>query len=127
MERTALRVAGVCGALAVVVGAFGAHGLKARLAATGYAAQYDTAVLYHLVHTAALGMCALPGLSPRARRVALWSFVAGVVLFSGSLYVLALTGTKWLGAVTPFGGTAFIVGWVALAVGAQSGGRTASP
>lgn len=132
MRFSPLRLAGLFGAAGVACGAFGAHGLAARLAETGYAAQWGTAAQYHLLHAAALGLCALPGLSPKARRVASRSFSAGILLFSGSLYVLATTGIKWLGAVTPIGGVLMIVGWLALAVGAAdgqsgSGERTASP
>ena len=107
-------------ALAVVLGAFGAHALKTRLPA-GLLEDYQTAVQYHFWH--ALGVLAV-GLAlqllPEAGwlRSAGWLLTAGIVLFCGSLYLLALTGSKWLGAVTPLGGLAFILGWLALMVAA---------
>ncbi|MGA8004986.1 MAG: DUF423 domain-containing protein [Burkholderiales bacterium] len=107
-------------ALAVVLGAFGAHALKTRLPA-GMLEVYQTAVQYHFWH--ALGVLAV-GLAlqllPEAGwlRSAGWLLTAGIVLFCGSLYLLALTGSKWLGAVTPLGGLAFILGWLALMVAA---------
>ena len=104
-------------AIGVALGAFGAHALKARLPAEMLAV-WQTAVQYHLWH--ALGLVAigllvqhLPGSG--AVRLAGWLLLAGIVLFSGSLYVLALSGVRWLGAVTPFGGACLIVGWVVLA------------
>jgi uncharacterized membrane protein YgdD (TMEM256/DUF423 family) len=107
-------------ALAVVLGAFGAHALKARLPADMLEV-YHTAVQYHFWH--ALGVLAVGlalQLSPDAGwlRTAGWLLTGGIVLFCGSLYLLALTGSKWLGAVTPLGGVAFILGWLALVVAA---------
>ena len=102
---------------AVVIGAFGAHGLKARLSPE-LLAIYQTGVQYHFYH--ALGV-ALVGLAffhlpgNTALFAAGWLMTAGIVLFSGSLYALALSGEKWLGAVAPLGGTAFILGWAAFA------------
>ena len=107
-------------ALAVVLGAFGAHALKTRLPA-GMLGVYQTAVQYHFWH--ALGVLAV-GLAlqllPEAGwlRSAGWLLTAGIVLFCGSLYLLALTGSKWLGAVTPLGGLAFILGWLSVMVAA---------
>jgi uncharacterized membrane protein YgdD (TMEM256/DUF423 family) len=108
----------VAGAAGVALGAFGAHALKARLSADMLAV-WQTAVQYHFWH--ALGLVAigiviavaLPGST--ALRWAGWLMVAGLVLFSGSLYALAFTGARWLGAVTPFGGIAWIVAWVLFA------------
>jgi uncharacterized membrane protein YgdD (TMEM256/DUF423 family) len=118
-----VRVGAALGFLAVALGAFGAHGLKARLETLGTAANYQTAVQYHMYH--ALALLAV-GLLPAWRQeaaanVAGWSFLVGIALFSGSLYVLALTGVKALGMITPFGGVAMLVGWAALAVAAASG------
>jgi uncharacterized membrane protein YgdD (TMEM256/DUF423 family) len=102
---------------AVVIGAFGAHGLKARLT-PDLLAVYQTGVQYHFYH--ALGLI-LVGLLLQhlpqsvALRVAGWSMAAGIVFFSGSLYLLALSGQKWLGAVAPIGGSAFIFAWAAAA------------
>lgn len=105
-------------AMAVVLGAFGAHGLRDRL--DGYAmGVYEKAVFYHFVH--ALGMLVvsvLPklGLLPAESTVRVCGLLlAGIVLFSGSLYILAITGIRTLGAVTPFGGLAFIAAWLVLA------------
>jgi len=112
-----LGVGALAAAIGVALGAFGAHALKARLPAEMLAV-WQTAVQYHLWH--ALGLVAigllvqhLPGSG--AVRLAGWLLLAGIVLFSGSLYVLALSGVRWLGAVTPFGGACLIVGWVVLA------------
>jgi uncharacterized membrane protein YgdD (TMEM256/DUF423 family) len=108
----------VAAALAVALGAFGAHGLKARLSAEMLAV-WQTAVHYHAWH--ALGLLALgvtgfylknPWMSAAG-----WLLVAGILLFSGSLYALALGAPRVFGAVTPFGGLAFILGWLAFAVG----------
>jgi len=108
----------LAGAAAVALGAFGAHALKARLAPDQLAV-WQTAVQYHFWHALALvaigilGALALPGST--ALKWAGWLMVAGLVLFSGSLYVLVLSGARWLGAVTPFGGTAWIAAWLLLA------------
>ena len=100
-------------ALAVMLGAFGAHGLRGRLDA--YAMEvYQKAVFYHFIH--ALGLLAV-SLAPRTANL-LWVqilLLAGIVIFSGSLYVLALTGVRALGAITPIGGLAFIAAWLLLA------------
>jgi len=98
----------ILGFTGVVLGAFGAHGLKAVLAANGSAAIRQTAVLYHLVH-------AVASLWAAERKPAVaWIWAAGVVLFSGSLYLLALTEARWLGFLTPLGGILFLVGWARL-------------
>ena len=111
-------------AFAVILGAFGAHTLRDRL--DQYSLDvYERAVFYHFMH--ALGLLALPllvrsGLTPAwAGTWAGWLLVAGIVLFSGSLYVLAITGVRALGAVTPFGGASFIAAWVVLTVAALRG------
>lgn len=108
---------------AVAAGAFGAHALKARLA-PDLLAVYRTAVEYHFYH--ALGLVLVGCVATRLADATLaaasgWLMLAGIVLFSGSLYLLAVTGTRWLGAVTPLGGLAFIVAWVLLAVAALRG------
>jgi uncharacterized membrane protein YgdD (TMEM256/DUF423 family) len=109
------------GATGVVLGAFGAHALTSRLSESDLAV-WDTAVTYQLTHALALlvvGMLGRGGGAGNAAfSVAGWGFVVGVVLFSGSLYLLAFGGPRLLGPVTPLGGLAFIVGWVALLVGA---------
>ena len=107
-------VGAVSAAVGVAFGAFGAHGLKARVG-PDLLAVWETGVRYHLVH--ALGLLAVAWAVERwpAAGVAGWLFVAGTAVFSGSLYLLVLTGQRWLGAVTPLGGVAFIVGWLLLA------------
>jgi uncharacterized membrane protein YgdD (TMEM256/DUF423 family) len=124
MDRTFLLMGAVQGLLAVGFGAFGAHGLQGHLAAATDGAQrlawWETAAHYHLTHALALGLAAwaserFPG---TAANVAGWSFMIGMVIFSGSLYVMTLTGIRWLGAITPIGGVALMVGWAAIVVAA---------
>lgn len=106
------------GASGVVMGAFGAHALKNALAAREMTTVWETACLYHLVHALAVLVVALKPagpastLRPRVLQRAALCWAAGVILFSGSLYALALGGPGWLGPVTPLGGVAFIAGWV---------------
>lgn len=110
--------------VAVAAGAFGAHGLRDRLSVPQLVI-YEVAVRYQMYH--ALALVVLGVLVSRrataAAAVAGWSFVIGIVLFSGSLYALSLTDTRALGAITPFGGVAFLVGWAALAISAWKSGR----
>ena len=113
-----LLLAAANGFLAVALGAFGAHGLGARLTAE-LMSNYQTAVQYHFYHALALFGAAL--LSARFPAAALpkasgYLFLAGIVLFSGSLYLLALTGARWFGAITPLGGLGFLAGWLCLCV-----------
>ena len=105
------RIAAAAGFFAVALGAFGAHALKEILAQNGTAAIWQTAVFYHFIHAVMLFVIA--GRKPFPV-VAWWSFLAGIVIFSGSLYLLAVTDWKWLGAITPFGGASFLAGWVCL-------------
>jgi uncharacterized membrane protein YgdD (TMEM256/DUF423 family) len=107
-SSTATRIAAAAGLLAVALGAFGAHGLKDLLAQNGTAAIWETAVFYHFIHAVMLFVLAERKPFPA---VAWWSFLAGILLFSGSLYLLAATNTRWLGAVTPVGGVGFLLGW----------------
>lgn len=109
--------AGVVGFLGVLIGAFGAHGLASRLEATGRGANFETAVRYHLDHVVALVAVALLAWKEPSWSTTLagWCFLGGILLFSGSLYVLALTGARWWGAITPLGGVSFLVGWALLA------------
>jgi uncharacterized membrane protein YgdD (TMEM256/DUF423 family) len=110
-----IRLAGALGFLGVALGAFGAHGLRERVSPQMLEV-YKTGVLYHLVHAIALLAIALAvDRLARPRAVAtLWT--AGIVLFSGSLYALAVTGVTKLGAITPLGGLLFMAGWVTLAI-----------
>lgn len=106
------------GALAVAAGAFGAHGLRARLEPRALEV-FETAARYHMFH--ALAMILAGAIAVRGAATAGWIFQAGIVVFSGSLYALALTGVKGLGAITPLGGLAFLVGWGWLAWAAWRG------
>ena len=108
---TASRVAAAGGLLAVALGAFGAHGLEDLLAQNGTAAIWEKAVFYHLIHAVMLFLLAERKVFPT---LAWWSFLAGIVIFSGSLYLLAMTNLRWLGAVTPIGGVSLIIGWARL-------------
>jgi len=115
----ALAAGALLGALGVAAGAFGAHGLKERLTAEALG-WWDTASRYQLVHALALLATGLLARQrgaplPAATHLLLW----GTLVFSGTLYALALGGPRWLGAVTPLGGTALIAGWVALALAAR--------
>ena len=103
---TATRVAAILGFLGVSLGAFGAHSLKVILEAHATTAIWQTAVLYHLVH-------AVAALWASDKRPAIvWVWTAGVVIFSGTLYLLAITNVRWLGAITPIGGVMFLIGWL---------------
>jgi uncharacterized membrane protein YgdD (TMEM256/DUF423 family) len=123
-------VGAVLGGLSVALGAFAAHGLKARFAdLTSGDFQpreiFDLAVRYHAVHALAIlfaSMMVQPAVRWRVVSASCWAFLIGVVFFSGSLYLLATTGVRWLGAVTPIGGVALLAGWVLLAVAALRGG-----
>ena len=117
--------AGACSAaVAVAAGAFGAHALRARVP-LDLLAVFETAARYQMYH--ALGLLAVALVAGRAphpaARAAGWLFGIGTVLFSGSLYALSLTGIRALGAITPFGGVCFIVGWLALAAAILRGNR----
>ena len=121
MDRIFFGVGAVSAALAVALGAFAAHGLRARLSPEALQI-FETGARYHMYH--ALALLAVAWAVPRwpgtAVSVAGWLFIAGTLLFSGSLYLLAITGVRMLGAITPVGGFAFILGWLALAWGAWS-------
>ncbi|WP_219062851.1 DUF423 domain-containing protein [Pseudomonas sp. UMAB-08] len=119
MFRGFLMLAAFFGFTGVALGAFAAHGLKDRLSAE-YLAIFHTGVMYQLVHTLALLAVALLAVQIPGRLMT-WagiSFVVGIVLFSGSLYLLTLTGVTRLGIITPFGGLAFLAGWLLLGVAA---------
>ncbi|MBS1817271.1 MAG: DUF423 domain-containing protein [Acidobacteria bacterium] len=119
MDRTFMFVGALMGFVGVGLGAFGAHGLKGRLS-PDMLAVFETGVRYQMYHALALLVVGalMTRLEGRAIVVAGWSFTAGILIFSGSLYALALTGVTMLGAVTPIGGVAFLAGWVALAIAA---------
>lgn len=118
MARLFLLVASVLGALSVAGGAFGAHALKGQLTETALNS-FETGVRYQMYHALALlGIAMLAKQNPEVSlfTTAGWCFIAGVVLFSGSLYGLSLAGIKAFGPVTPLGGVAFMAGWVCLAI-----------
>lgn len=119
-DRVMLFAGSFSAGLAVALGAFGAHGLRARLS-PDLLAVYETGVRYQMYH--ALALLAVAWVASRWPGASLtawagWAFVAGTVLFSGSLYALALSGRGWFGILTPLGGVAFIAGWVCLALAA---------
>ncbi|MEM6280165.1 MAG: DUF423 domain-containing protein [Verrucomicrobiota bacterium] len=105
-SSTKIRVSAAIVFLGIALGAFGAHGLAERLEATGRLDNWETATLYHLLHGVAMFLVAT-----RSKALGFFWFLAGIVLFSGSLYALALTGITKLGAITPFGGISFLIGW----------------
>jgi uncharacterized membrane protein YgdD (TMEM256/DUF423 family) len=113
-SATATRIAAIAGLLAVALGAFGAHGLKDLLAHNGTAAIWEKAVFYHFIHAVMLFLLAERKVFPA---IVWWCFLAGIIIFSGSLYLLAVTDLKWLGVITPLGGLSFMVGWLGLALG----------
>ncbi len=128
MDRIFLLLASVNGFLAVALGAFGAHALRGMIENAEDGAKraewWSTASHYHLTHALALGLAAWmvtrdDGLAPKVAGIA---FGIGVVIFSGSLYTMTITGTRWLGAITPIGGTALLIGWGALIVSAFRSG-----
>ena len=110
-----LVIGAISGFLVVILGAFGAHGLKDILDEYGKSI-YEKAVLYHMFHTMAILILGLiEKFQPELQlSLAGWAFIFGIILYSGSLYVLAVTGFKWMGMITPFGGVIFIIGWVLL-------------
>jgi len=122
MERAYLVLAGVLGFLGVALGAFGAHGLKRRLAGAPDGDQrlawWQTGAQYHQVHALAVGLAGV--IAPRVPggTIAGWLFLGGIALFSGSLYVMTLTGKRALGAITPIGGLLFLAGWAAMTTAA---------
>ena len=117
-DQTFALLGALSGFVAVAAGAFGAHGLRERLSAEMLAV-FETGARYQMYHALALlasGWAAArwPGAAPQ---ISGWAFFTGTILFSGSLYLLSLTGIRWLGAVTPLGGLAFLIGWLSLAWG----------
>ena len=133
-----LRIGAISGFLAVALGAFGAHSLRDRfkvVESDSFAERtskqrmlenFETAARYQMYHALAIGavaLLAIHGKTGGAVSVAGWAFLVGTLLFSGSLYVLVLTGQRWLGAITPLGGVGFLIGWLALAVAASGPSR----
>jgi len=112
MCRALVATGGALGFLGVALGAFGAHALKERITAE-HLVTYQVGVQYHLIHALAILFVAIVADKLNTRTVG-WLWVAGIVLFSGSLYALALTGIRVLGAITPLGGVCFLTGWALL-------------
>jgi uncharacterized membrane protein YgdD (TMEM256/DUF423 family) len=118
MEKTFLLLASLFGGLSVALGAFGAHAMSGRFSPS-LLATYETAVRYQFYHALALiAVVVVLGRWPQMATLTTWAgwlFVAGIVIFSGSLYILVFGGLRWMGAITPIGGVAFITGWLLLA------------
>ena len=121
MDRTFLLVGAVLGFLGVALGAFGAHGLRGRLSPEMLAV-FETGVRYQMYHALALPLTSLlmARMGGWLVNAAGWCFIAGIAIFSGSLYALALSGVTILGAITPIGGLAFLAGWACLAIAAAA-------
>jgi uncharacterized membrane protein YgdD (TMEM256/DUF423 family) len=117
--KTVLIIASICGVLSVSIGAFGAHALENTLTANNRLDTFETAVKYQFYHTLALFLLGILMINFQSSyfNYAAISFLAGMIIFSGSLYTLSLTNITWLGAITPIGGLGFILGWIFLAVG----------
>lgn len=115
MSKTWIEIGAILLTLAVIIGAFGAHGLKSKISPEMLQI-YKTGVEYHFYHALGILIIAVIGMHLQSNLI-MWSGIcmfAGIVLFSGSLYVMAVTGVKWLGAVTPIGGLSFVAGWILL-------------
>jgi uncharacterized membrane protein YgdD (TMEM256/DUF423 family) len=113
MSILLFRIAAALCFLAVALGAFGAHALRPTIESHGMLEAWNTAVLYHFIHAIALLVLALLA---AANRGAWWALFAGILLFSGSLYIMALTNLHWLGPITPLGGLCFLGGWAWLII-----------
>jgi uncharacterized membrane protein YgdD (TMEM256/DUF423 family) len=116
MDKFFFAVGSILAFLAVILGAFGAHAFKSRLTADMLEV-FDVGVRYHMFHS--LGLLAVAWASAHwpqsSANMAGWFFLFGILIFSGSLYLLSVTGLRWLGAITPLGGIAFLIGWLLLA------------
>jgi uncharacterized membrane protein YgdD (TMEM256/DUF423 family) len=119
IKNRSIQVAAIAGALAVAIGAFGAHGLAETLELHGRTDTFETGVKYHFYHAFAMLLVGVISHFPYSGKLLSWSsrlFLVGILIFSGSLYILSLTGITWLGAITPIGGVAFIAGWILIFV-----------
>ena len=121
MDRSLMLAGGLSGGLAVLLGAFGMHALEGRIPLDRLET-WELAGRYHVLHALAIVAAALAAAqwpdSPWPTRAA-WAFLGGTLFFSGSLYTLALSGVRWLGAITPIGGILFVVGWILLGLAAR--------
>ena len=117
IQKIFISVGALSGAISVLAGAFGAHGLESQITAERLDT-FHTAARYQMYHSIALLLTAwaISAMNSGLPKISGWLFIAGIFLFSGSLYLLVLTDTPWLGAVTPLGGLAFIAGWILLAI-----------
>lgn len=118
IQRTALILAGIAGFTAVAAGAFGAHALESRVS-PDLLTTFEIGARYHIYH--ALAILGLATLLPKLGRLggaAVWCFFIGLLIFAGTLYALALTGQRWLGAITPVGGVVLLVGWACIGIAA---------
>lgn len=123
MQKLFLTIGGIAMALAVSLGAFGAHGLQGKLSAEMFDI-FETGVRYNFYH--AIGLLIIGVLAFHLPETGLlrwsgWLMIAGIVIFSGSLYLLSMSGVRWLGAITPIGGICFIVSWILLAIAVWKG------
>ncbi|MDN3686769.1 DUF423 domain-containing protein [Cyclobacterium jeungdonense] len=121
-----LQLAAIFGALAVIFGAFGAHALEALLVKTGRLDTYETAVNYHFYYSLALLMVGIlyqQNPTMTGLKLSAWFFLGGIIVFSGSLYLLCLSQVTWLGAITPLGGISFILGWAWIFVSFRKGNQ----
>ncbi len=110
MDKKSFGIGAVSGAFVVALGAFGAHGLKPLLIENQTLETYDTAVQYHMFHT--LAILLISAIEIYKKKSIIWLFTLGIIFFSGSLYILAITGIKILGMITPIGGVLFIIAWI---------------
>lgn len=117
--KNLLLVGAILSGLAVAIGAFGAHGLQAILTENGSTETFKTGVLYHIFHSLGIIATGLTYHVTKQKLVAIsgWMFLSGIILFSGSLYMLSISSLKFFGPITPIGGVFFIAGWVMLALG----------
>ena len=115
-NKNSATLAAIYGTLAVALGAFGAHTLEPKLAKLGTIAAWNTAVNYQMWHSLVLLILLFSRISSRTARAAQICFCVGIPLFSGSIYYLALGGPRWLGPITPLGGTTLIIGWLLLTI-----------
>lgn len=124
MQKIFLLAGSLSGALSVMIGAFGAHALKAKLSAINKLDVYETAVKYQFYHSLAMLLLGVLLFHIHHTKAFTWSgycFLAGILIFSGSLYILCLTNTSWWGAITPIGGLFLIAGWILLFLGIANG------